>query len=134
MGTPNIQILKDDGQSTVVKVTGTTSDSGTIVTPSSLKYANSSQTCLVSISSVSFSTDSLVTLTWAGSGSSVIYNFGYGQSGVMDAYVVNNATSPTGAITISTTAGTGSGAYSLILKLNKEQGFANAYTRYNAGG
>jgi hypothetical protein len=129
MATPNVQILKDDGQSAVIKVTGNTSGTGVIVNPSSLKYANTSQVCLVSISKIQYSSGGSIFLNWDGGTPSPIYNLGANQSGKIEAYITNNAGTPTGNISF-----TGTGYYSLILNLNKEQGFANAFLVYDYAG
>lgn len=129
MGTPNVQILKDDGQSAVIKVTGNTSDTGVVVNAKALRFANTSQTCLVTISAIQYSSGGSIFLNWDGSTPKPIYNIGANQSGRIDAYIQNNADTPDGNISFA-----GTGSYSFILTLNKEQGYANAFLLYDYAG
>jgi hypothetical protein len=130
MSNANTQILKDDGQSAIIKVTANyTTTANTIVIPKNLKFANTSQLCLVSISTIQYSCDGTVTLTWDGSTPSPIYNFVGPVAGRFDAYIQNNAGTPNGNIVMSST-----GSVNMILTLNKEQGYADAFALYDAGG
>lgn len=139
---PVVQILNDDGQTVVVKVTGyyTSADTSNtkIVEPVTLLFANTSQTCKVSLQRIQYASDvanGTVQLYWEGSSSNTeIMNFGGGQGGSFDAYIVNNAASPTGNVGLRTISLGAGDNYSFVLRFNKEQGYANAYINYNNYG
>jgi hypothetical protein len=138
--TPEVQLLTDDGQTTVVKITGyydaANSANSMVVNTAALAFANTSKTCLVSVSRIQFASDvanGAVQLYWEGSSSNTaIMNFGGGQSGSFDAYITNNAASPTGNIGIRTISLGAGDNYTIVMRLNKEQGYANAFIGYNS--
>jgi hypothetical protein len=141
---PEVQILSDEGTTTRVKIHGyynasaTGNTNTTVVTANALSFANTSQTCLLSVSKIEFASDmtnGVVALQWVGgSGNTNIVSLGGGQAGMFDYYIPNNATSPTGDINLATYYATGNDVYTIILTLNKESGYANAYLQYDVTG
>lgn len=139
---PVVQILNDEGQTVVLKVTGyyTAGDSSNtvIANTKALMFANTSQTCLLSLQRVQYATDvanGTVQLYWEGSSANTeIFNFGSSAGGSIDAYIVNNAASPTGNVGIRTISVGAGDNYSFVLRFNKEQGYANAFINYNNYG
>lgn len=135
---PEVQLLSDTGLTTIVKVTGyytsaCTAANTMVVNTAALSFANTSQSCLVSISRIQYSSDvaGIVQLYWEGSSNSPIVNFGTSQAGNFEAYITNNATAPTGNIGVQTINLAANDTYSFILTLNKEHGYANAFIGYN---
>lgn len=141
---PEVQILSDEGTTTRVKIHGYYNASATpnsntvVVTANALSFANTSQTCLFSIAKMQFASDmtnGFVALQWIGASSNTgIASFGGGQAGMFDYYIPNNATSPTGDLNLATYNTTGNDVYTIILTLNKESGYANAYLQYDVTG
>ena len=136
---PEVQILNDEGQTVVLKVTGyyTSSDTSNtvIANTKALMFANTSQTCLLSLQRIQYATDvanGSVQLYWEGSSNSAIMNFGGGMGGSFDAYIINNAAAPTGNVGIRTISVGAGDTYSFVLRFNKEQGYANAFIGYNS--
>ncbi|CAB4124361.1 hypothetical protein UFOVP49_199 [uncultured Caudovirales phage] len=136
---PEVQIISDSGKTTLVKITGyyntATVANVKAITANALAYGNTSQTCLVSITKMQFACDSsngTVQLFWADtSANTPIANFGSSQTGTWETYLTNNAPNPTGDIGIQTIAVGNGDSYTFLLTLNKEQGYANAWARYN---
>ena len=109
-----------------------------VVTANSLSFANTSQTCLFSISKVEFASDianGFIALQWVGASSNMgIISFGTSQAGMFDYYIPNNATSPTGDLNFATYNIAGNDVYTIMLTLNKESGYANAFLQYDVSG
>jgi hypothetical protein len=138
---PEVQVIFDNGQTARVKVTayftGATTSNTTIVRANTLAFANtskSSNVCSLSISQVQFASDlaGFAQLYWAGaSANTPIYNFGTSHAGTLDAYVQNNATGPTGELGLWINAAANLDTLDLIITINKEAGYANAFIEYN---
>jgi hypothetical protein len=140
---PEVQILQDGAQTAIIKITGVydalTNANTMIVDTSSLRFANTSQTCLVSISKIEYyssgysSTAGAVQLYWEdASANTPIMSFGgFGSGGVFDKYITNNAPAPTGNIGLQVINYNVNDTYNFILTLNKEAGYANAFIAYN---
>jgi hypothetical protein len=138
--TPEVQILSDGGQTSIVKIAAIYNTSNTanvvVINPKNLAFANTSQNCRVSISKIEYSADigttaGAVQLYWEGTTNASIMSFSSSNDGMFDQYLTNNATAPTGNIGVGT-YGVGSGdTYNFILYLNKEAGFSNAFIAYN---
>ena len=142
---PTTQILMDDGAKTVVKVTGyyntAASNANTqIINAKTLAFANSSQNCILTLIGVQYSVDlstGFVQLAWEGvSSNTEILTFGTSTTGTFSGWFPNNATNPTGNVTISVYGAQPNDCYNFILILNKEPhlGYANAYLGYNNFG
>jgi hypothetical protein len=138
----NTQTLNDDGQSTVVKAvnyySGSDTSNNVIVVPKNLRYANTSQLCMMSIVAVQYNTSTangIVQLYWESSSANTpIYTFGRVASGRFDAYIVNNAPNPTGNIGIQTINMNANDNFSFVISMNKDTGFANAFLLYDVAG
>jgi hypothetical protein len=156
MSTPNVpevQILVDTGDRTVVKIVGyytaATNSNTQIIQANTLAYANSSKPCVLSCISIQYAAgfaNGYALLQWVGTGAggnSDLAVVGGKTSSVFEAYMPN----PLAANTANLNHGLGGdlgltiqGAipgdgFTLILKLNKEGdaggGYANVYTQYN---
>jgi hypothetical protein len=140
---PEVQILQDGAQTTIVKITGVynalTNANTMIVDTSSLRFANTSQACYVSISKIEYylsgysTGPGVVQLYWEdASANTPIMNFGgFGSGGVFDKYITNNAPAPTGNIGLQVINYNDNDTYNFVLTLNKEAGYANAFIAYN---
>ena len=138
---PEVQVLYDNGRETMIKVIGYyttgTSDFTTIANTKALAFANTSKTCIVSISKIQYAVDcstGAISLYWQGSSANTnAAYFGTSSCGNIDAPLINNASSPTGNIGLQTLGLVGGDSYSLFITLNKQptDGFANAYIEYN---
>jgi hypothetical protein len=138
---PEVTVLSDTGTTAVVSITGyynaATTQNTKVLTANTLSFANTSQTCIVTLQKVQFSADvtGSLQLQWiGGSSNSTIMNFGTSQAGNFDAYVPNFASSPTGDINLNQIGLANNDVYNLILTLNKERGYANGYLQYDYNG
>lgn len=134
------QTLVDTGKTTIIKITERFDSSNdryfAAVVPSTLRFANTSQTCIVSVEKIQYSTgfaNGSMKLYWdSGSNPVDIVNLGKSQSGHFDAYIINNSTAPLGGnINLQVYNTQANDSYTIIVHLNKESGFANAYIGYN---
>ena len=138
---PEVQVLIDDGAKSVIKIIGyynaATSSNTLVVQANTLAFGNTSKTCIVTLTGVTYSTsmaNGYVQLQWIGSSSNTgILNFGRNSSGTLSAWIPNNASSPTGDIALQVVNAQPNDSYDLLLLLNKEAqlGYANAYVGYN---
>lgn len=138
---PEVQVLYDTGRETMVKIHGyyntTTTQNVKIITANALSFANTSQTCLVSITRVMYQTQvtGIAQLQWVGASSNTpIVSFGRSAAGVFEGYMTNNGSSPTGDINLWVIGAANNDSYDIFLTLNKEQGYANAFLLYDAPG
>jgi hypothetical protein len=146
VNSPEVQVLWDNAFQTSVKVTGyynaATGGFGTpvnnlLVNPKTLAFANTQQTCLVSLSGVEFAVgaNGYVQLAWEGaSANTVVYTIGKTQAGTLNGTVPNNATSPTGNLVLTQNGLMPLDSYSMVLTLSKVQGFANGMYAYSKDG
>lgn len=150
--TPNtfeVQVLRDDFKTAIVKVTGFYTSSNTSNTvflkANNLVYGNtslSSNNYQLSITKIQYAVDSaagVAGIYWEGSNSNgTILALGTSCCGVIDAPIGNNANGATGClgITLDGFGGTGShdDALNFIITLNKDTGYESAYDAYRAGG
>jgi hypothetical protein len=138
---PEVQVLYDNGRETMIKVIGYyttgTSDFTTIANTKALAFANTSKTCIVSISKIQYAVDcgtGAISLYWQGQSSNTnVAYFGTSSCGTFDAFITNNASNPTGNIGLQTLGLVDRDSYSLFITLNKQptNGYANAYIEYN---
>lgn len=151
---PQVQILFDTGDKTVVKVTGFynagTNSNTKIVTANTLAYANSSDPrgCILSATSLQYAlgfSNGYCSLQWAGSGSAAnndMLIIGGRTSSQFVAYMPNPLASNTanipggsGDINLLVSDAEPFDSFSLILTLIKEGGasggYANVYAAYN---
>lgn len=134
---PEVQLLSDGGLTSVVKISGIYTSGVTantkVVTANALSFANNSQPCLITISKIQYVSDvsGFVQLEWQGSPNAAIASFGSGQSGELNAYFPNYANTATGDINLFVSGAASGDSFTLIVTLNKEQGFANAFVEYN---
>ena len=141
---PEVQILSDEGTTTRVKIHGyfnasANANSNTVVvTANALSFANTSQTCLFSIAKVEYAVDvanGFIALQWVGANNNTgIMSFGTSQGGMFDYYIPNNATNPTGDLNLAVYNLAGNDVYTIMMTLNKESGYANAFLRYDESG
>ena len=139
---PEVQILSDEGQTTRIKIHGYYNAACTantvVVTANALSFANTSQTCLFSIAKVEYAVDvanGFVALQWVGANNNTgIMSFGTSQGGMFDYYIPNNATNPTGDLNLAVYNLAGNDVYTIMMTLNKEQGYANAFLKYDSTG
>ena len=134
------QTLVDSGKTAIIKITERYESANdryfTVVDPQSLNFANTSQNCFVSIEKIQYSTgfgNGSMKLYWdSGSDPVDIVNIGKAQSGRFDAYMINNSTAPLGGnINLQVYSTEANDTYTIIIHLNKEFGYANAYIDYN---
>ena len=140
---PEVQVLADGLQTAILKVTGyyTGAATGnvTILRANNLVWANTSKpanACVLTISKVQYTTDiaaGTVQLYWGGTNSNAaIYNFGTSVSGELNAYVTNNANTPTGDLGLFVNGAGAGDSFNFVITINKEGGYANGYVEYNA--
>jgi hypothetical protein len=138
---PEVQVLYDNGRETMIKVIGyysaSESDFTIIANTKALAFANTSKTCIVSISKIQYVCDcstGAISLYWQGQSSNTnVAYFGTSSCGTINAFIPNNASNPTGNIGLQTLGLVANDSYSLFITLNKEptDGYANAYIQYN---
>jgi hypothetical protein len=102
----------------------------------SLRFANTSQNCIVDLVGVEYASGFAsggLTLYWDASSPVNFLNLGKTQSGHLNTFVTNSAVSPTGNIGIQVYGSAANDSYSLILKVRKlpTQGYANGWASYN---
>jgi hypothetical protein len=136
-----IQTLKDDGGSAIIKVTERFDSANNrffpVVSPQLLRFANTSQNCGVSITKVEYSTGfstGCLKLYWDSSlNPTDVVCIGKTQSGTLNGYMVNTTDGTMQGNLNLQVYNTGSNdCYTLIIHVNKEFGYANAYIEYNA--
>lgn len=145
---PEIQVLSDRDDVAIVKVIGyynaVTNSNTTIISANALAWANNSQPCVISALSVQSAvsiSNGYAQLYWVGKSANVaMLNIG-GDSGygTIEGYMTNqiyaantaNLASNSGDIGLSIVGAVSGDAYSLIIKVRKEAGYANAYIGYN---
>lgn len=153
VNTPEVQVLFDSGDKTVVKVVGfynaATNSNTQIIKANSLSWANTSKKCELSIQSVQYSVgfaNGYAQLQWIAGGSASnadILILGGKTSSQFVAYMPNplaaNAANLNGGsggdIGLTIVGGEPQDSFSLIITLNKEGGagggYANVYGAYN---
>lgn len=140
--TPTVQLLTDQGQTAILKVTGyytAANDSDTIIlAANTLAWANAnadSNVCTLSISKIQYASDmaeGFVQLYWVGANSNAeIVTFGTSQAGKFDAFIPNNAGVPQGQIGLAVSGSAANDSFNFIVTINKEKGFDRAFVAYN---
>ena len=131
------QTVYDNGQTALVKVvgyfTGATTSNTLIVTANTLSYANVSQTCLLDIDKIDFTSklnSGFAQLVFVGSSANtaaVAISNGTGTLPGMQ----NNATSPLGDLGLFVYKAADGDSFTMYVTLRKRSGFSSAYTPYN---
>lgn len=127
---PEVHLLSDTGKTTIVKIVGyynaTTTGDTKVITANALSFSNTTYQARVSISKIQYAVDMAagsLRLEWQGSTNSVIAAFGTASSGVIDAYIPNNAAAATGDINLRVDGAASNDAYTIVMTLNKETGY-----------
>ena len=138
---PEVQTIYDSATQTVVKVNGycdtTVSTNTTIVVPKALAFANTYQTCLLTLTSVQYAVhaNGYVQLAWQGASTNTpIYTFGPSLAGTLSCTIPNNATTPTGNVVLVQQGMVALDSYVFILTFDKVAGYANGNYAYAKDG
>lgn len=138
---PEVQTIYDSAYETIIKVNGyyntSTNTNSTILVPTALAYANSNQTCAVELKTVQYAVGvtGYIQLAWQGASTNTpILTFAKSTSGVINAPLGNNASSPTGNVVLVQQGLANLDGYSLVLSFNKVAGYANGIYAYAKDG
>jgi hypothetical protein len=136
------EILTDNGFTTIIKLTERFDSANdryfTAVNTANLSFANTSQTCLVTVTKVQYAAgfaNGSFKLYWdSGTDPVDIVNIGKSQSGTLEGFMINSSAAPYGNINLQVYGTQANDSYTVIIHMNKEQGFANSYSGYQPPG
>jgi hypothetical protein len=135
---PEIAILDDQDHQVVVKIVGyftAATTSNTILQANTFKGANTSiSPCLLSLVNFLYTTsmaNGTVSLEWVGSSNVRAVSAGHFNDGEINKYIPNNATTPTGDLSIRIDNASPNDSFTIVATLLKE--FQGTYWSGNKG-